>query len=117
MNLQTNKTTNTWLGLELPKNDTEYLFTVSGYNERGVGPNISLAYTLPGLNASRTVNESLTTGIGNTMSVNTSVSSSSSIGFTVTLPGKFIFYQVQIYHFFKKYLYLAEKNRKGKVRR
>ena len=32
--LQTNKTSDTWLELTLPKNDTQYLFTVSGYNER-----------------------------------------------------------------------------------
>ena len=116
MNLQTNKTTNTWLDLELPKNDTEYLFTVIGYNERGVGPNISLAYTLPGLNASRTGNESSTTGIGNTRSVNTSVSSSSSIGFAFTLPGKIIFHQAQICPFFNTCTW-QKKNRKENVRR
>ena len=55
----TNKTENTWIELYLPNNNTEYQFTVSGYNERGVGPNISLAYIFPSLNASSTGNNSL----------------------------------------------------------
>ena len=54
-----NKTENTWIELHLPNNDTEYTFTVSGYNKKGVGPNISLAYIFPSLNTSSTGNNSV----------------------------------------------------------
>ena len=76
----TNRTKNTWIKLHLPSNNSEYLFTVSGYNERGVGPNISLAYLFSSLNASSTGNSSVAQG-GNATS-NTSGSSNT------TLPGK-----------------------------
>ena len=87
----TNGTINTWIELELLQNDTEYLFTVSGFNERGVGPNISLAYSLSALNASSIRNASLTTNGGNGTSVkDTSSSSNSTI--VSSVPRKFIIF-------------------------
>ena len=82
--LQTNKTSDTWLELTLPKNDTQYLFTVSGYNERGKGPNISLAYWLLSVDTPTIWSDSVlpTRGIAN--SVNISNSRSSSVASSVT---------------------------------
>lgn len=77
----TNRTENTWIELYLPNNNTEYLFTVSGYNERGMGPNASLAYFFSSLNASGTGNNSL---IGHGSNATNSASGSSN----TTLPGK-----------------------------
>ncbi|XP_078344306.1 uncharacterized protein LOC144629929 [Oculina patagonica] len=75
----TNRTENAWIELYLPNNNTEYFFTVSGYNERGLGPNVSLAYFFSSLNASGTGNDSL---IGHGSNVTNSTSGSSN----TTLP-------------------------------
>lgn len=77
----TNKTENTWIELNLPNNNIEYLFTVSGYNERGLGPNVSLAFFFSSLNASGTGNDSLVAQGNN-------VTNSSSGSSNTTLPGK-----------------------------
>ena len=82
--LQTNKTSDTWLELTLPKNDTQYLFTVSGYNERGKGPNISLAYWLLSVDTPTIWSDSVLPTRGIASSVNISNSRSSSVASSVT---------------------------------